>query len=240
MTPQRLRIMAWLTSLEHFQAPKRMLFFQSDVDAFLNNDVGARNYLPANHEYDWEESNVDDFPNSKVKIEKFEDTLLIPHEKDDRHSFFILFFNAIRYWGPSHRRDNDELANDLLKNLFQKEFVLQLRFQTFKNPCFLVNKILMSEKYFFRFHELRKKFRFMTHTDAERNKIARNLLSCTKEKIWGYKVVWTEYKRKLTVKFESVNIIFDLAKHFKMKINCYFLTQKHTGYIHCTKNEIFH
>lgn len=76
----------------------------------------------------------------------------------------------------------------------------------------------MSEKYILCIYVLRKKFKFMTHTNSERNKITRDHLLCITETFSGYQMVQTEYQNKLRVKFEVVDIIIDPVKYFKMKI----------------------
>ena len=56
---------------------KKDVHSRSDIDAFLSDNVEARNYLPPN--YNVEEEKVDGFSNSENKVQKFIDTLLIPH-----------------------------------------------------------------------------------------------------------------------------------------------------------------
>lgn len=96
-------------------------FSQSDVDAFLEDDVEARNFLPPNYGHNKEDS-VDDFVNTENRVEKFKDTLLIPHEKDDNNSFLYSICYAICFLRTkkSLKCDDDKLAKDMPENLFQK------------------------------------------------------------------------------------------------------------------------
>ena len=163
------------------------VFSQSDVYAFLNGNVEARNVLPPNYFYIEYDSEVDKFENSKNRTDNFKNTLLIPHGKDDKVSFFYLICYSIHYLRTKKlsKCDDDGLVKDMPETLLQKlsplreELVLDLRFQSFKNQCFLVNEILMSEKKLFR---MRNKFRNIAYTNSERNKITRDLSSFIAEK----------------------------------------------------------
>ena len=165
-------------------------FSQSDVYAFLNDNVEARNFLSPNYFYIEYDSEVDEFENSKNRTDNFKNALLIPHGKDDKVSFFYLICYSIRYLRTKKlsKCDDDGLVKDMPETLLQKlsplreELVLDLRFQSFKNKCFLVNEILMSEKKLFRIYELRNKFRNIAYTNSERNKITRDLSSFIAEK----------------------------------------------------------
>ena len=58
----------------------------------------------------------------------------------------------------------------------------------------------------------------MTHTNSGRNNFTRDLLSYMAEKLSGYQMVQREYKNKLRIKFEPVEITFYPVRHFKINI----------------------
>ena len=45
--------------------------------------------------------------------------------------------------------------------------MLELDYQNFEKQCFLINKILMQEKYFFQIYEPRKKSRYLINTTSQ-------------------------------------------------------------------------
>ena len=66
----------------------------------------------------------------------------------------------------------------------------------------------MTEKYFFRFYELRKEFHFLIHVDSQKNKMTRDLSVCVciTEKSTGYLIVRSKYENKERILFTRVDI----------------------------------
>lgn len=94
---------------------ERDAFSQSDVDAFMNKDVETRHYC-----FYSEGKKEDDFSDSKVKIEEFKDTLVIPNEKDDKSCLFYSLCYAIFYVRTNklEKCSNEELKPDLPDSFF--------------------------------------------------------------------------------------------------------------------------
>lgn len=82
---------------------------------------------------------MDDFGNSNTRVEKFKNTLLRAHGKDEKGSFFYSICYAICcLWTEKLlTQDDEKLAKDIPENLFQKlsasreEIVLNFRSQIF-------------------------------------------------------------------------------------------------------------
>ena len=88
--------------------------------------------------------------------------------------------------------------------------------------------MLVEESYFFRTYEL-SLFRYLIHTNCEKNKIARNLSCCMAKKV--NHIMRIEAENKKEKMFVRIDIIYDLVKQRKIKINCYFSTNKQFAYI---------
>ena len=67
----------------------------SSRDDFLDEDVEATIFSPPNYYYIEEDFNVDDLANSNTRVEKFKNTLLIAHGKDEKESFFYSICYAV-------------------------------------------------------------------------------------------------------------------------------------------------
>ena len=85
----------------------------------------------------------------------------------------------------------------------------------------------MQEKYFFRIYELRKNFRYLIHTNSQKNKIAIDLLSCITEKFNAFHILRIEAENDMRSLYARIDMIFDLVKNRKIKIYCSFSIKKH-------------
>ena len=86
----------------------------------------------------------------------------------------------------------------------------------------------MTEKYFFRFYEPRKEFRFLIHIDSQKNKMTGDLSACITEKFAGYLIVRSKCENKERILFTRLDITFDAVKD--KSVNCYFLIKNHFVY----------
>ena len=79
---------------------------QSNISAFLDKDVEARNYYSYS-----EEKKEDNFSDSNANIKEFKVTLLIPNGKDDENTPFYSICYAIRSMrtDKSEKCEHDEL-----------------------------------------------------------------------------------------------------------------------------------
>ena len=70
--------------------------------------------------------------------------------------------------------DDVELSSDLPEKLFQKfsvlrnELKLDFDHQALESQCYIINDLLMSENYLFRFYKLCKKCRYLFHTTLQK------------------------------------------------------------------------
>ena len=85
----------------------------------------------------------------------------------------------------------------------------------------------MQEKYFFRIYELRKNFRYLIHTNSQKNKIAIDLLSCITEKFNAFHILRIKPENDMRSLYAPIDTIFDLVKNRKIKIYCSFSIKKH-------------
>ena len=124
---------------------------------FLDKNVDARNYWP-NLEASDSESDIDDFKDVKLYIEKVKESLIIPFRFiiPKRQLRFVILRCLLRrsIWKTSKDRQDkcldDELRGDLPKDLFDQldaiksDLVWDLDYQHFEKQCFLINKLLMN------------------------------------------------------------------------------------------------
>ena len=70
--------------------------------------------------------------------------------------------------------DEVEMENDLPDRFYKKmldlkeSLMLDLTINTFERECLEFNELLVSEKLFFSVYELKKKFRFLIHSDSKK------------------------------------------------------------------------
>ena len=103
---------------------------------------------------------------------------------------------------------------------------LNFHFLTLERQCFLVDQILMSFNYFFRFYEIRKKNKYSILSNSEKSKIFMDASSRISETFNGYKVVRYKNQRKERIILHPIEFFSDLVRHQKHRINCYFRVGK--------------
>ena len=86
---------------------------------------------------------------------------------------FVMQSDMKRQKKTLEKCSEEKLNNDLPKDLFfslesiRPKLMLELNYQNFEKQCFLINKILMQEKYFFQIYEPRKKSRYLINTTSQ-------------------------------------------------------------------------
>ena len=146
----------------------------------------ASNYH-GDEEYCELSENIDEFPDSAKKIQKFEETLINPvGEQTRENSCLYSILYAIRYQ-KTKKEDNvsDEIiAYEIGKKLFDdlvelKDYlILDLNYANFEKTCYSTNDLVMKNDYFLGIFELKEKFRHMTHDNRKNKNIIRNVSSC--------------------------------------------------------------
>ena len=97
--------------------------------------------------------------------------------------------------------------------------------------------ILLQFGYFLRVYELKTKFRYLTMKKPEQQKIVKQLSSCLIEKFNGFSIVRLDYEKKVTQKFEPVDIICKPTKDIEIELLCYYSTNIELAYsAYYTKN----
>ena len=85
--------------------------------------------------------------------------------------------------------------------------------------------------YVFRIYETRKKFNCVIHTTSEKKpRTIRDLSSSLTEIFDGFHIVKIEAENNFKTLYSPIDIAYDPVKHFKIKINCFFLTNKCLDY----------
>ena len=112
----------------------------------------------------------------------------------------------------------------------KENVMLDLRTNNFERDCLEVNKLLISEKLFLRFYELKEKLRHLIHSDSKKSNVKRNLSACIVEKFSRYDIIRTLQENKQRIDFRPIDIVYKTAKHFKQNNNG-FLPLKYTLYI---------
>ena len=77
--------------------------------------------------------------------------------------------------------------------------------------------------YVFRIYETRKKFNYLIHTTSEKK-------SHNKRFVKFFHIVKIETENNFKTLYSPIDIAYDPVKHFKIKINCFFLTNKFLAY----------
>ena len=77
--------------------------------------------------------------------------------------------------------------------------------------------------YVFRIYETRKKFNYLIHTTSEKK-------SHNKRFVKFFHIVKIETENNFKTLYSPIDIAYDPVKHFKIKINCFFFTNKLLAY----------
>ena len=81
----------------------------------------------------------------------------------------------------------------------------------------------MNYNYFFWLVELRKKFHYLMLSNGQNRKGVGDVSSCLTKTFHGYEVIRYEKRIKERNIFYSIVTTFDLARHHKYKVSCYFI-----------------
>ena len=130
-----------------------------ESSAFLENSKNVSNFYDHS---DREKVEIDVFERSNETLNKFGESLLIPHGLDSVDSLFhsicfaVSFLKSVKsYWCEIE----EALCSDVHSQLCdEKDFLqLDLDYQKFQKQCFRINKILSKHGYFLRVFEKKKK-----------------------------------------------------------------------------------
>ena len=182
-----------------------------------------------------EENEVDDFQNSKQRIDKFKENLFpknVEEEEDDKNSFKNVILHEIRF----HKEQKSDLFNfnephkvidqDLINALNQEKYEFVIDLQKFQNIFYEINYLLSTYNFFLRVFELREKFRHLTLKDSKKQNVIRQPSSCITENITdSFQVIAVEYSKKVRKIFTPIDIIYSPIKNPDQKIYCYFTTE---------------
>ena len=161
------------------------------------------------------EPEIDDFKESNVDIEKFEETLFPKveeiHQKNENQLCKVILY-AILY-GKNNlkemcsRQDFEKIIDkNLIEQIYRPEkfkFIIEL--QAFTNMCYEINLILSHFGYFLRVFELKKKFHQLRVKNRDEQKIVRQLSSCLIQKFSGFQI--TSIQQQETPKKNSDRLI---------------------------------
>ena len=181
--------------------------------------------------YDSEEDlEIDDFKNSEVDIEKFEDTLFPKVDKESQKVHDQICYTILYALKLDKNKSTDEcnvtefqksIDCDLIDKLLNKfEFIIEL--QKFENMCYESNCILSKYGYFLRIFELKNKYRRLTLKSKEEQNLVRQLSSCLVEKYSGFTQICLKYKKKQRKLFKPIDIIYKPTKRIEIKPFCLF------------------
>ena len=143
----------------------------------LDYDQEANNYCADENEL--HDTKIDDFKDSKSKVEKFEKSLVNPQGFNNKDSFFysILFAVRHRLTDKFDVVDNDEqIKVDIGAEIFDKIYPLKnmlkldLDILNFENQCLKITQILNKNNLFLCVFELKQKFHFLIKQDSEKKK----------------------------------------------------------------------
>ena len=144
------------TNVSQTYSSTEEVYTESDMRDSVDENVEVRSYWP-NLEASDSESDIDDFKDVKLYIEKVKEPLIIPFRFiiPKRQLRFIILCCLLRSSISKTSKDrqdkclDDELRGDLPKDLFDQldatksDFVLDLDYQHFEKQCFLINKLLI-------------------------------------------------------------------------------------------------
>ena len=177
-----------------------------------------------------EESEIDNYKNFEVDIQKFNETLFPRVDAEDQkvhNQFSYAIFYALRFdkTGFKDQCNKKEFEKSIDKGLIEKlidkfEFIIDL--QKFQNMCYEINSILSKYSYFLRVFELKNKYRRFSVKDKNKQKIVKKLSSCLIEKYSGFRVISIEFERKQRKLFKPIDIIYKPTKSIEIERLCHF------------------
>ena len=181
---------------------------------------------------------VDEFKNSKERVEKFKSSLLNPQGLDNPDSFFYAILYALRYNQNDKTdlcSDKDELRSDVTPEIFDEisslkdKLKLDLDILNFENQCFQINQILMRSHLFLRVYEIKDKFCYLIKEDSEKKNVMRDLSSCITERFNGFNIVKLELDRELRREMSPIEILYRPVRK-RVNIGCFFTTEINLAY----------
>ena len=134
-----------------------------------------------------EESEIDNYKNFEVDIQKFNKILSPRVDAEDQkvhNQFSCAILYALRFDKTAFEDQGNKkelLYKSIEKGLTEKlidkfEFIIDL--QKFQKMCYEINSILSKYNYFLRVFELKSKYRRFSVKDKSKQKIVRQLSSC--------------------------------------------------------------
>ena len=139
-----------------YSSTEEDVYSESDTRDSVDKNVDARSYWP-NLEASNSGSDIDDFKDVKLYIEKVKESLIIPFrfiipKRQLRLVFLCRLLRSSISKTSKDRQDkclDSELRGDLPKDLFDEldaiksDFILDLDYQHFEKQCFLISKLLI-------------------------------------------------------------------------------------------------
>ena len=181
---------------------------------------------------------VDDFINSKDRIDKFKSTLLSPQGKDNPDLFFYAILYALRYKQNNKTEpcaDDSELRSDVTPEIFDEinslrdKLKLDLDILNFENQCFQINRILIKSHLFLRVYEIKDKFFYLIKEDSQKKMVIRDISSCITGRFNGFNIVKLELDRELRREMSPLDVLYKPVKK-QVNIDCFFTTEINLAY----------
>ena len=125
-----------------------------------------------------------------------------------------------------------EIGSDLYFKIAEKKdkCILDLNKTHFDEMCDEINKILLEEKFFLRFYEIKDQFRYLFHEDHIKKKGFRSLSSCIKEKFNGFTFADICFQKKQKADLIPINILYIPIKKQDDAIKCFFTDNLKNAY----------
>ena len=128
-----------------------------------------------------EESEIDNYKDFEVDIQKFNETLFPRADTEDEkvhNQFSCAIFYALRFnkTGFEDQCDKKEFEKSIDKSLIEKfihKFKFIINLQKFQNMRYEINSILSKYSYFLKVFELKNKYRRFAVKDKNKQKIVR-------------------------------------------------------------------
>ena len=174
---------------------------------------------------------IDEFKDSKKKVDEFKKSLINPQGNKNVDSFFYAILYAIRYSLTEKSEpieNDDELKSDVKLDriseivLLKEKIRLDFDMFNFENKCHQINHILNINNLFLRVFEPKDKFHSLIKQDPDKKNVIRELPSCITEKYNGFHIARMEFAKKLIQKFVSIDIVYKPVRKCTKIVNCYF------------------